>query len=383
MNSSTNSCPKTRWYILPPLSPVGYLAIGTMLGIISQQALGLLSTLLIILCVGLPLFIKRSIVPAIARVFVYALIGGTVLGAGRMAWSEKKNTLPVSHKDTIDIKAHVLEREETDVPPWKMRITLHVNKFRINKAEKRWHPAHFTMRTYLASPCDIHIDDQIVAYQLPVSIPQEGSIKLYFARERVETTSFTYRLRYYCITRPTYSLRRMLYLRRNKLFDSLSKRMSIYNFSLFASLFAGNKKTNINEFNATATEFRRWGIVHYLARSGLHMATLALLWKVIFRWIPAPWRMRIFLQMLAIAVYALLSWSSVSFIRALIVLAGTNFYDALKIPSNLLQILSVACLLMLLVNPYLIFFIDFQLTFLLTCALVIFNRACANALPTK
>lgn len=116
-----------------------------------------------------------------------------------------------------------------------------------------------------------------------------------------------------------------------------------------------------------------WGLSHYLARSGLHLVIIAMIWFFLISYVPIALLVKRIIILLFLILYYLLSWSSISFIRAWISLLLVNTCFILNRKIVPLSIVAVAALICTLLNPMHVGCLDFQLSFLLTAALALFN----------
>src|SRR3990167_3930800 len=116
--------------------------------------------------------------------------------------------------------------------------------------------------------------------------------------------------------------------------------------------------------------FQQWGLSHVLARSGLHLVIFVFIWRWLLNFLPLSFYRKNLLLLFISLVYALCSWPSVSFIRAWYALIFYFFCALfLRRPSHTLHIISLVYCIILFLNPLQLFFLDFQLSFLLTYAL--------------
>lgn len=143
---------------------------------------------------------------------------------------------------------------------------------------------------------------------------------------------------------------------------------------MFNSIFAGYKNSHQNQFNELKNEFQTWGIIHYLARSGLHLVIISTIWQVICTILQIPIIFSNLIILLFMLLFYALTWSALPFMRALIMIVCCRICHALKLQVHLLHILNISCIFTLLNNPISIFFLDFQLSFLLTYGLIFFNE---------
>ena len=157
--------------------------------------------------------------------------------------------------------------------------------------------------------------------------------------------------------------------KRNTTYEKLSKKLSRKTATFFSSIFLGTKA--FSPIDKTKEAFGFWGLAHYLARSGLHIVLLIFAWSLLLNIIPLPfWQKRIILLCVTL-FYTALTWSSISFMRALGVFILYEVGRIFKYQMNFLHILSFVCITILISNPLQLFFLDFQLSFALTFALVL------------
>ena len=161
---------------------------------------------------------------------------------------------------------------------------------------------------------------------------------------------------------------------RYKTYLSLNKKMSKITGKLYSSLFLGNNNILGPDFFKIRNSWNFLGIAHYLARSGLHIMLLLMIWNYIILLIPCSLFKKHFLLLCIATFYYLLSWPSLSFNRAFL---GAIFFILCKfrnIPMHQLHIISLISLLTLFVNPLDLFRLDFQLSFGLTFILATYNQ---------
>ena len=156
---------------------------------------------------------------------------------------------------------------------------------------------------------------------------------------------------------------------RNTVYSKLAQSVPMTPFTYFSSLFFGNK--NCIEYLPMRTHFTRWGLTHYLARSGLHISLLISLWIGVLRCIPGGRILHACLLGIILCLYDQLSWSSISFNRALwlwFFYLGSWFTHTIATP---LFGLCHLTLTLLLHNPWYAQCLDFQLSFFLTFVLLL------------
>lgn len=169
---------------------------------------------------------------------------------------------------------------------------------------------------------------------------------------------------------PILSLQHWLTQKRATLFQDITAKLSKPHGALFGALFLGNKVHNKKEVDAIQTQFRFWGVAHIFARSGMHISMIIGILLYILFLIPVPYSVKIVLSTIIGIIYALLSWSTISFARSLAMFLWSNYCILARRYTSTLHILGVTTILVLLWHPLNLFFLDFQLSFALTGGLI-------------
>lgn len=264
------------------------------------------------------------------------------------------------------IRGVITDVDQTEHLHTKQRITMRITHI----YEKKWHEYGGHMYLYTQSTPELRVADSIEIIQ-PIHLkqPTEQNFTRYLLREGVYATAFCNSLSYAILNRPYWSFTRYIAEWRLAIFMKLRAKMSKQSFSLLSALFLGNRSFNKKDTDPISLLFKRWGIAHVYARSGLHLALLVSVWIMLMRLIPLSYRIKMALLLSIGSLYALLSWSSISFTRALIIFLLGYFCKLSYTPYKTLHLLIVTCLCTLLYNPLHLFFLDFQLSFALTFAL--------------
>lgn len=152
--------------------------------------------------------------------------------------------------------------------------------------------------------------------------------------------------------------------------QTVNKKLFSYTAALFNSIFLGCKHVAQKKALAIKQHFRQWGIEHYLARSGLHMALLAFLWLLILSSIPINLNIKMLLLLACSALYAFYTYASISFVRTLLLFCAYKLLCLWDAPINTLHTITLLTLGLILANPIQIIFLDFQLSFILATGLV-------------
>jgi len=225
---------------------------------------------------------------------------------------------------------------------------------------------------YSKTSIPFQVGDEIQLHNISMATPKDSSFKIFGMKNTQIGSVFfnpnnnTSKL----INRPDFSLSRMIWSYRTHCYNSLLKKLSPQTKMLFSTLFFGNKNNNKNRYFYLKQRYKYWGISHYLARSGLHMTTCIVLWTIILNMFSLPMIIKNILLLFLSLIYLLLTWPSISFIRAalfaLIFKLGIIFRRS---PMGL-HVLTIITLGTILHNPILVCCLDFQLSFGLTFGLI-------------
>jgi len=139
----------------------------------------------------------------------------------------------------------------------------------------------------------------------------------------------------------------------------------------------------------TREQFRRTGLMHLLAVSGLHVLLVGMvlfqLLGPILRRLRLPWQAaeggRAMLTLLLLGLYMLVAGASVSVVRAVLMAALLIGGLLLQRSAHTLNTLGVAALVLLLVRPTQLFDVGFQLSFAAVGAIVTLQPRLRDAVP--
>ena len=124
--------------------------------------------------------------------------------------------------------------------------------------------------------------------------------------------------------------------------------------------------------------FARTGVIHVLAVSGLHVGFILLLLMGIFSLLRMPETPRTVVVILALIVYAILTGGKPPVVRAVLMAAIILLGYLLQRRAAVLNSLAVAALILLMVNPFMLFDAGFQLSFLAVLGIVLFYSRILN-----
>lgn len=130
---------------------------------------------------------------------------------------------------------------------------------------------------------------------------------------------------------------------------------------LFLSLFAGDRSGLDQEL---AESFKKTGVSHVLAVSGLHVGLLALLLNLVLKKLPLPYAVQFGIIMTALLFFTAFTGGQASTVRAVLmfgILQGSYFFNRAKEPKTAYLL---TLLLLLLYNPFYLYDIGFLLSFI-------------------
>ncbi|MCB0580991.1 MAG: ComEC family competence protein, partial [Phaeodactylibacter sp.] len=145
-------------------------------------------------------------------------------------------------------------------------------------------------------------------------------------------------------------------------------------YAVAAALILGNKADLSDE---TRNAYAHTGAMHVLAVSGLHVGIIQLLVSFLLGLLRLPWRqwtlVRTLLLLASIWAFALLTGASPSVLRAATLFSFLSIGQAMKRRANIYNTLAASACLLLCIDPYLLFNIGFQLSYLAVLGIVYFQ----------
>jgi predicted membrane metal-binding protein len=262
-----------------------------------------------------------------------------------------------------------------DITPVQTRsahkITMTAQTLKASDSCKR-DTCHFTLHIYTGTSHRMCTGDTIAINSVQLK-KNNTEFTHYLLKEGVACSVFLPTQQCTIVARPLICIPRYINNLRSQLLNTMAKKLSTPAHTLFASLFLGNNKTNRHAMDHWSELFRAWGLSHYLARSGLHLILFIAIWLFILRLSPIALAIKQLVLALLVTLYALISWPSVSFYRALCTFILCSWCIICKKPIHYLHLLAIVCFITLLYNPLYLMFLDFQLSYGLTFALGWFN----------
>lgn len=121
-----------------------------------------------------------------------------------------------------------------------------------------------------------------------------------------------------------------------------------------------------------STALQKTGLYHLFAISGAHIAIISFLLFSVFKLLRFPSRLSYILLMVFLLLYALIVEGRPSVIRATVMALAFLLGKLIWKNVNLLNTISIAAFFLLLVNPFNLFDLGFQLTFAATFCIILF-----------
>ena len=204
---------------------------------------------------------------------------------------------------------------------------------------------------------------------------KRSSLSIFFKKQSIVATGYIGKQQPFVIKAKPPTTRSWIHTRRDQLLKRFELILSPRTFMLVSSIFLGYKTVKNKMSDLLYEQFQWWGISHYLARSGLHLVMFVIILHMLCMFFPIPFIIRQIFVTGSIATYMLFSWSSVSFIRSLLMIFCYLLCSIFKMQQHGLHTISIACCAILLYNPTFLFALDFQLSFGLTLALIVLHWA--------
>ncbi len=218
------------------------------------------------------------------------------------------------------------------------------------------------------------IDDTIKLDNIKISTKAKSSFSGYLKKEGLHATTFLSWNAQSILHHPTYSLARTLHQIKYAILDNIRQKSSMQATTLISTIFFGNRLYVKQNYLKLKDLFCNWGIIHFLARSGIHLIIFVLFLQFFLGRIPAPFLAKQIILLCLTGLYTALSWQSISFARAYFSFVWYKYCHLIGLQINMIHIITMLGCLFLLFNPMLMFFLDFQLSFGITLVLAITNH---------
>lgn len=347
---------------IPLLIPLVFLILGIIYEQIIPNNFYLLASYILL---NLYFAIKTN-----KKIFIHTLI---FLSGALLLQQQKINSINLFDKiknKKIDITATVLDKKKLQNSNIKEELKLFVKNCSIPETP------NFKLLCYTYTPTKIIFGQKIEIKNLEIKNKllnnKNNSFQDFLLKENIVASFFSKKLNYKILNKNINPIKQFLYKTRKKINKKIKNKLNKNSYSLFSSIFLGNKTNTISSDDKNS--FNLWGITHYLARSGLHIVIFILIWQLLLGFLPINIKIKNIILLILSLTYLNLSWTSLSFLRAFSIFVLYQISSLFNKQSNFLHLLTLICILILIKNPIQFFFLDFQLTFLLTFTLAISQK---------
>ncbi len=357
---------------LPSLHPLFCVTLALMLGICWQS--NICSIPLLCFLALSTMFIARFITYSttmfymlMIAIFISFFVGGFISYTQKQQFKEWIN----SFQEPVDIIATITDITLCSTQRYNYVVKAQIEKIRAtdHSCLTQWQTTPYKLMVYTQIKPTACVQDRIFFSSIKISKPSHESWHRYALKHGIGGTLFCKKLTYNLISRPHWSPKRWLWTYRQEFYNRLLKKMSYLTATFYSLLFMGIHYKGKKNSESLRTTFQIWGILHYLARSGLHLVVFIMVWYTMLLAIPCSYRIREGILILLSCTYFLLTWPSLSFVRAFTTYILYKISGLCYRTSNTLHIITLVTLLFLVVNPIHLFCLDFQLSFGLTFAL--------------
>ncbi|HOL57237.1 MAG TPA: ComEC/Rec2 family competence protein, partial [Spirochaetota bacterium] len=172
-------------------------------------------------------------------------------------------------------------------------------------------------------------------------------------------------------------IKNTVYNLREYIIDGITINLNYKSSSFILSIFLGLRNEMDEE---TLNDFRDTGLLHLIAISGLHIGFIGSIFFSLFNFFLSKSKSYIF-SIIFLFIYILLLIPQASSQRAFIMYCIMALFFIAGNKTSGITILSFSCILLMFLNPYSIFDIGFQLSFLATLGILLFSKSIEEKLP--
>jgi len=158
-----------------------------------------------------------------------------------------------------------------------------------------------------------------------------------------------------------------IYVIKKKFYQSLNELYQGKAQAIIKALLLGERGEISPELNLA---FARCGVIHALAISGLHIGYIGIIFFVLFSLLRFNYRARIVAVLISIFFYDLLIGFEPPIVRASLMMAIFLLGRLFQRPTDILNVISTAAIIILLIKPQELFQASFQLSFAAILAIV-------------
>lgn len=221
------------------------------------------------------------------------------------------------------------------------------SKFRIPKKNKN--PKMFDYKKYLATK---NIFGYINLYENnSIQLVKKNTNTIYFLKEKTQ----------------------------NKIESFFNKNLDYYGSRLLNSIFLGKNYLETEEIDV----HKNLGISHILAISGLHINIINIIIIFILLKFNIGKAYGSIISLMVIIIYAYIINFPISIVRALLYISIMTITSVLKLPRNKINTLFLTGFIILFFNPYNIYNVGFQFSFISVFSIIIFDKYLKQKISSK
>lgn len=309
------------------------------------------------------------------RIYIPWILAAFSMGACRNAFHEYQYLHLAEQlcKKKINLQGIIVNRETTN-NRFSSCLTIAVTTCSFDR-ETIIFPTNPLIKLYCSNRISCEYGDAISLNNLYLKQSKNGSYAIFFKKQGIIATGYLGKEQPFIIKAQPPTITSWLYNTRERLLNTITSQLSPQARLLFSSIFLGYKTAKSPISDTLYEQFQWWGISHYLARSGLHLVMFVIILNALFMFLPISLIFKQAITTVCIITYIFFSWSSISFIRSIIMIFCYMACSMLKMQHHALHTISLACFAILCYNPSHLFALDFQLSFVLTLALILLHHA--------
>lgn len=269
----------------------------------------------------------------------------------------------------------VVDKEERPNTRFPLVLTIAVTN--ISYRSQNIAPNQPLAKLYCREEHDFARNDTLTFPDIYLTYPGNSSFGFFLKKQNICANGFLKKDQLILLVeRPvTKTLNTWIQEKKDALVAHFQQNLSPEAFTLFSAIALGYAMEKSEFTNSLREKFQWWGMSFHLARAGLHLLMFMFALQLFLFLLPIPFILKQSISMLLIFMYALFSWTSISFMRAVLMVLFYFLCTATAYASHALHTISLVCCLMLLYNPFYLLSLDFQLSFAYTLALALFRDA--------
>lgn len=145
-----------------------------------------------------------------------------------------------------------------------------------NQNDHCWKYTNSLIKIETTSNSCIEISDIILVSDLKL-MKINTSYSHYLKKEGIHGVTFAHFSKLLLVERPTYSFRKLIENKKINLLKITRNNLTEVASILYTSLFLGFRQNSCKYYEEITPKFNKWGITHFLARSGLHLVIVLIL----------------------------------------------------------------------------------------------------------